>query len=73
MSGPTGSAIAGAGLAIAGVGMGVAAVRAYLDTVPRSPWILYVYVPIASLLFVVGAVVLVRAQRKYEIEKGPRT
>lgn len=61
-------AIGGASLAIAGAEMAVESVRAYLGGDPR--WLLYVYLPIATVLFVAGAVVLVAAQRRYELERG---
>ncbi len=63
-------AVGGALLAIAGASMVVEAVPTYLRVIPRSPWILYVYLPIGSVLIIIGAVLLVRAQRRYEIERG---
>ena len=60
----------GAGpLLIGGAGMILGAVSAYYTSVPSSPWILFVYVPLGTLLFVAGAVLLVRAQNLYESEK----
>lgn len=63
-------AVGGALLAIAGASMVVEAVPTYLRVIPRSTWILYVYLPIGSVLIIIGAVLLVRAQRRYEIERA---
>lgn len=65
----TASAVVGASLAIAGVGMAFAAAESYFGSVPQSPWILYVYLPISAVLFAGGAFVLVKAQRRYQAGK----
>jgi hypothetical protein len=65
MNQSTALGLAGAMLLIAGAMMAVNAVEAFLGGVPRSLWILYIYEPIAVVMFVVGAYWLVRAQTIY--------
>lgn len=56
-----GLAFAGVTLSIMGTGMVLSAAQAYSTGIPRSPWILYVYVPIGVALLVLGLVLLGRA------------
>lgn len=54
--------------------MAFAAVQAYLAGDSDSPWILYIYIPPAILLFVLGAIVIIRALRiaRAESRRPPR-
>jgi cytochrome c-type biogenesis protein CcmH/NrfF len=44
------------------------AVVVYVSSVPQSPWILYIYLPIGMILLSMGVVVLFRAQLRYEAQ-----
>ena len=67
----TGLAVAGASLLVAGASMALGAVESYTTSVPRLPWMLYVYEPLGIALFIFGAIVLIRAQRLYDSGKRP--
>lgn len=64
----TASAILGATLLVAGGSMAVAAAQAY-SGIPRTPEILYVYLPIAAALLALGAIVIIQAQIRYDSER----
>jgi len=63
-------ALGGASLLIAGAGMVLGAAGSYATSVPRLPWVLFVYGPLGAVLFALGAIVLTRAQHVYDSEQG---